>query len=222
MLKVRLSRSDDVQKNVYSARVIRGVFVFKHEFVFVSGLVAADPVMARLLGAIYVTVMVIVCLNILIAYLSNTFTSVYSKAVENTSMQRAINILTVEKFLTKNRREIYFRYVRENASPEMVSSSSSVVPMDVRQVAKSAEQVQKDFKKSHEVLTQRFSKKVGKGKISAFDVLLEDVEKLKILQNSTVIKNYLGCFPVSFMRANNPPQSLEISCHRTVFFRSMT
>ncbi|XP_028402736.1 uncharacterized protein LOC114525550 isoform X2 [Dendronephthya gigantea] len=179
----------------------------------VQGLVAADPVMARLLGAVYVAVMVIVCLNILIAYLSNTFTSVYSKAVENTSMQRAINVLTVEKFLTKNRKERYFRYVRENASPEVVSSSSLVITSDVRQSAKSAEQMQKDFKTSHEVLTQRFSRKVGKGKISTFDVLLGDVEKLKDLQNSTVndlikIRSHLEQLGKNMFGTRSPVQNV--------------
>lgn len=150
------------------------------------GLVAADPVMARLLSAVFIAVMVIVCLNILIAYLSNTFTTVYSKAVENTSMQRAINILNIEKFLTKNRRNVYFQYVREHASPEKVSSMTTEMSADNRQVGKNAEELQKDFRKGHEILTQRFGRKVGKGKISAFDVLLRDVEKLKNLQNETV------------------------------------
>ena len=63
---------------------------------------------------------------------------------------------------------------------------------DKRQAGKNAEQLQKDFKKSHEILTQRFSRKVGKGQISAFDVLLRDVEKLKNLQNKTVW--FLKCF----------------------------
>ena len=49
----------------------RITFYFSH-----SGIVAVDQVMARLLSAIYIAIMVIVCLNILIAYLSNTFTSV--------------------------------------------------------------------------------------------------------------------------------------------------
>ena len=142
--------------------------------------------MARLLSAIFITVMVIVCLNILIAYLSNTFTTVYSKAVENTSMQRAINVLNIEKFLTKKRKEIYFRYVREHASPEIVSSVAAELSADPRQLGKNAEQLQKDCKKSHEILTQRFSRQVGKGKISTFDVLLRDVARLKSLQNETV------------------------------------
>ena len=150
------------------------------------GLVAADAVMARLLSALYIAIMVIVCLNILIAYLSNTFTLVYSKAVENTSMQRAINILTIEKFLMKKRQEIYFRYVREHASPEIVTSLATGMSADARQVEKNAEQLRKDFKKSHDILIQRFSRLVGKGKISAFDVLLRDVEKLKKLQKSAV------------------------------------
>ena len=142
--------------------------------------------MARLLSSIYIAVMVIICLNILIAYLSNTFTSVYSKAVENTQMQRAINVLTVEKFLTKKRKEKYLNYVRECASPEIVSMTTTVASAGTREVEKNVDQLQKDFKKSHEILTKRFSKKVGKGKISAFDVLLRDVEKLKTLHNDTV------------------------------------
>ncbi len=154
---------------------------------FGLGLVASDAVMARLLSSLYITFMVIICLNILIAYLSNTFTSVYSKAVENTSMQRAINVLTIEKFLTKKRKDIYFRYVREHASPEIVSSmANGISAADTRQIEKNAGQLQKDFKKSHEILNQRFSRQVGKGKISAFDVLLRDVKKLKNLQNNTV------------------------------------
>lgn len=141
--------------------------------------------MARLLGAFYISIMVIVCLNILIAYLSNTFQTVYDKAVENTSMQRAINVLTVEKFLTKNRKEMYFRYVREHASPAVVYSLASGMA-ETRQEEKNAEQVKTDFRKSYDILNERFGRKIGKGNISAFDVVLRDVQKLKRLQRTTV------------------------------------
>ena len=106
-------------------------------------------------------------------------------------MQRAINVLTIEKFLTKNRIEIYFRYVRENASPEFVPTSTEMT--GGREAGKSNEQFHKDFKTSHNTLMDRFSRRVGKGKISAFDALLQDVEKLKTLHNETVHLSFIHC-----------------------------
>ena len=85
-------------------------------------------------------------------------------------MQRAINVLTIEKFLSKNWIEIYFRYVRENASPEFVPTSTEMT--GVRQGGKNNEQFHKDFKTSKSILMERFSRRVGKGRIGAFDVFI--------------------------------------------------
>ena len=124
-------------------------------------------------------------MNILIAYLSNTFTLVYSNAVENTTMQRAINILNIERFLTKARIRKYFNFIRTNASPETVQSS--VVDLsDKRSAEKTAKQFRNNFEKTHDILTQRFKRRVGKAKKSTFDILLRDVDRLKTGQNKTV------------------------------------
>ena len=143
-----------------------------------EGIVEADPVMARILIALYVTAMSIVTLNLLIALLSDTFTRVYSNAVANTIMQRAIKAVNAKDVLTKNQRLKYEEHMRTNCSPE-------VRKIEVKERDHMSEQqraryeIQNHLLYMNELLLDRFGKVYGKTKTSDFDALFQDIKQLR-------------------------------------------
>ena len=143
-----------------------------------EGIVEADPVMARILIALYVTAMTIVTLNLLIALLSDTFTRVYSNAVANTIMQRAIKVVNAKRFLTKKQRFKYEEHMRTNCSPE-------VRDIEVKERDHESEQqrakyeIQSNLLFMNELLLERFGKVYGKNKTSDFDALFQDIKRLR-------------------------------------------
>ena len=84
-------------------------------------LLSVDPFMARLLCSSFIISTAVVVVNLLIALLSDTFTRLYSNAVANAVMQRAQSILQIEKTMCKKRKQDYYKFMRDNCSPQVVS-----------------------------------------------------------------------------------------------------
>ena len=146
-----------------------------------EGIVDADPVMARILVALYVTVMTIVTLNLLIALLTDTFSRVYSNAVANTIMQRAIKVVDAKNMLTKSQRFKYEEHMRVNCSPEVrdIEVKERNTPSD-QQIAQ--REIQSQLFCMNELLLDRFGKVYGKNKTSDFDALYQDIKRLRVMQ----------------------------------------
>ena len=141
-----------------------------------EGLVEAEPVMARILTAVYVTAMTIVTLNLLIALLSDTFTRVHGNAVVNTIMQRAIKVIEAERALTKTKKQNYRDYVKMSCSPEVIDSVVSIPDQD--SIA-SSQALTTNLTALKGLLDDRFAKVYGKDKVSDFDKLKGDISLIK-------------------------------------------
>lgn len=140
-------------------------------------IVAADAVAARILVVLYVIAMTIVTLNLLIALLSDTFTRVYSNAVSNTIMQRAIKIVESERCLTKSKKSHYKEFMRMNCSPEIIKIQ--VAPWNKGKESKAIEaEVYDDILNAKSILNDRCGKIYGKDKTSDFDGVVKDVRKI--------------------------------------------
>ena len=146
-----------------------------------EGIIEADPVMSRILVALYVTAVSIVTLNLLIALLTDTFTRVYGNAVANTIMQRAIKVVDSKNSLTKNQWLKYEEYMRTNCSPEVIN-------IEVKERSSSNDEqmaqfeVQNQLIHLNELLADRFGRVYGKSKPSDFDALLHDIRQLRTMQ----------------------------------------
>ena len=145
-------------------------------------IVEADPVMARILVALYVTAMTIVTLNLLIALLTDTFSRVYGNAVANTIMQRAIKTVEAERMLTKRYRAKYREHMRLVCSPEVtIMQVDSWNPRNEGKIAE--DEMTRNLVELKLILNDRFGKVFGKNKSSDFDSILDDLGKLQALQN---------------------------------------
>ena len=73
----------------------------------------------------YYTVSTVMCLNLYIALLSETFNRVYLNAKENAAMLQAATILQLENVLTKKRLHKVHSYIQLECGP-LVSTPNSV------------------------------------------------------------------------------------------------
>ncbi|XP_067678848.1 uncharacterized protein [Haliotis asinina] len=77
-----------------------------------------DSLMADLLVGTWLALSAVLCLNLLIALLSDTFQRVYDNAQANAVMQRAITILNIWEGMSKKRRIKFLTFIEEQCSPQ--------------------------------------------------------------------------------------------------------
>ena len=157
-----------------------------------------DPVMARILVALYVTAMTIVTLNLLIALLTDTFSRVYSNAVANTIMQRAVKIVEAERTLTKKQKLNYKSYMATNCSPEIIKMQAALWNKNNEKKAIEKE-INEDVSAVKIILDDRFGKMYGKDMISDFDAIAQDLRNVcrheeDITNDLEAIKNMLDLY----------------------------
>ncbi|XP_022540699.2 transient receptor potential cation channel subfamily V member 6 isoform X1 [Astyanax mexicanus] len=101
-----------VPKMLYS--LYRLTLVDEYEF---DAMVAVDSVMAHLLCGTFLALSAVLCVNLMIALLSDTFQRVYDNALANAVMQQASIILQVEESMPGLRRFYDKQYIHQNCAP---------------------------------------------------------------------------------------------------------
>ncbi|XP_072533285.1 uncharacterized protein [Salminus brasiliensis] len=101
-----------VPKMLYS--LYRLTLVDDYEF---DAMVAVDSVMAHLLCGTFLALSAVLCVNLMIALLSDTFQRVYDNALANAVMQQASVILQVEESMPSLRCFYDKQYIHQNCAP---------------------------------------------------------------------------------------------------------
>ncbi|KAI1894449.1 hypothetical protein AGOR_G00115930 [Albula goreensis] len=101
-----------VPKLLYS--LYRLTLVDEYEF---DAMVEVDSIMAHLLCGTFLALSAVLCVNLMIALLSDTFQRVYNNALANAVMQQASIILRVEELMPRFRRFFDNRYIHCNCGP---------------------------------------------------------------------------------------------------------
>ncbi|XP_077991605.1 uncharacterized protein LOC144445836 [Glandiceps talaboti] len=83
-----------------------------------DGMKEIDPIMADILCGTFLAVSAILCLNLMIALLSDTFQRVYDNAQSNAAMQQAAIILGVEDGLGEKKRRKFQTFIWTRCAPE--------------------------------------------------------------------------------------------------------
>ncbi|XP_063309058.1 transient receptor potential cation channel subfamily A member 1-like [Pelobates fuscus] len=76
-----------------------------------------DPVMAYILCGTFLGVSAILCINLLIALLADTFQRVYDNATANAAMQQASTLLQMEENLNKKNKAKFDKHIQTNCAP---------------------------------------------------------------------------------------------------------
>ena len=82
-----------------------------------SSLIEVNRLMAQVLVGSYFALTSVVCLNLYIALLSDTFSRVYAQAQANAVMQQAQLVLLVEKSLPKKKKIKFGHYMKHECGP---------------------------------------------------------------------------------------------------------
>ena len=85
-----------------------------------DGLVAIDRIMAQILCGTYFAVAGVICMNLYIALLSDTFARVYASAQANAVMQQAKTIINLQQRLSKFHRSVFGYYMQDYCCPQEV------------------------------------------------------------------------------------------------------
>ncbi|XP_013392770.1 uncharacterized protein LOC106160659 isoform X2 [Lingula anatina] len=107
-LTVQATGFQDVGELIFSMFRLSMVDDYDYE-----GMRKADFMFADIMVAAWMALSAILCLNLFIALLSDTFQRVYDNAHANAVMQKAIHILTAEEGMSNKRREKFRRYIHE-------------------------------------------------------------------------------------------------------------
>ena len=84
-----------------------------------DGLVKVDRLMAQILCGTYFALAGVVCMNLYIALLSDTFARVYAQAQANAVMQQAQTVIMLEAKLKKKKKLKFGHYMQNECSPEV-------------------------------------------------------------------------------------------------------
>ena len=87
-----------------------------------NGLIAVDRLMAQVLVGSYFALAGVVCMNLYIALLSDTFARVYGQAKATAVMQQAKSIIRLEGKLNKFYKSKYSHYMLRECSPQVIDS----------------------------------------------------------------------------------------------------
>ena len=83
-----------------------------------DALTAADPYMSKILCGTYISFSAIICLNLFIALMSDTFQRVYDNVKANAVMQQASTILNLESNLGPAKRRQFTNFIHTKCCPE--------------------------------------------------------------------------------------------------------
>ena len=97
-------------------QVFMMTLVADYEF---SQLTKTDKVMAQLLVGSYLAIASVVCLNLYIALMSETFSRVWNDATANAYMSKAIHLLESEANLSEKESCDASKYLLDNCSPQV-------------------------------------------------------------------------------------------------------
>ncbi|XP_062576735.1 transient receptor potential cation channel subfamily V member 3-like [Saccostrea cucullata] len=76
-----------------------------------------DPIMAKILVGFWLALSAVLCLNLFIALLSDTFQRVYDNAQANAVMQKALMTLSIWENMSQSRRNTFYDYMKGTCNP---------------------------------------------------------------------------------------------------------
>ncbi|XP_076100764.1 uncharacterized protein LOC143069822 isoform X3 [Mytilus galloprovincialis] len=109
---ITVSGYEDFNSALFS--LFRLTMVDDYDF---DNMLTVDPLMARLLVGLWLALSAVLCLNLFIALLSDTFQRVYDNAQANAMMQKAQSIISFWEGMSHNSRDKFLRYISDDCSP---------------------------------------------------------------------------------------------------------
>ena len=182
-----------------------------------DALTAVEPVMAKILCGTYIAFSAIVCLNLFIALMSDTFQRVYDNVKANAVMQQASTILTLENNLSVSKRRQFTNYIYTRCSPEELYYDDDIDDDTEGDMKKMTHQIKAVVDRTHELLTdgthaQTYGTKVSTssaGNKSEMKAMSSEIKRLEQQQRA-----FIAQFHTQIAEVKEMIQQLAVSVNR--------
>ena len=114
----------------------------------------SDKIMARLLCGTYIVFSGIVCLNLFIALLSDTFQRVYDNAKANAQMLRASTMLQLEDVITKGRMNRFRQHIQYRCAPEIMYYDDDMSDPSNADLKRMTHQIKEGVDRMHQMMVE--------------------------------------------------------------------
>lgn len=146
-----------------------------------DGLEQVKPMMAKVLCGTYIAISGVICLNLFIALMSDTFQRVYDNVKANAVMQQATTILTLEKSLSASKRRAFTNFIYTRCNPEELYYDDDLSEGEEKDLQRMTHQIKEQVDHIYAHIAEQDSDRKKKGTASTNDVhkLREDLKKLE-------------------------------------------
>ena len=117
-----------------------------------DNIAANDKIMAQLLCTSYIFLSGIICLNLFIALMSNTFQRVYDNAKANALMQRAACIVNAESNMSESKHLQHRAWIYANCAPQSSYYNDSKINPDNNEFIKKTDLINEKLDKLNETI----------------------------------------------------------------------
>lgn len=139
-----------------------------------------EPIMSKILCGTYIALSAVVCLNLFIALMSDTFQRVYDNVKANSVMQQASTILSLENGLSCSSRRRFAGFIHTRCAPDELFYDDDIVDDEEADLKRMTHQIKDGLDEVHEIL-QVEKKKDGRTYSPSNDVqsLRKEMNKLE-------------------------------------------
>lgn len=151
-----------------------------------DGLSRAKPIMAKVLCGTYIAASGVICLNLFIALMSDTFQRVYDNVKANAVMQQASTILSLEKSLSASKRRAFTNFIHTRCNPEELYYDDDLPESEEKDLQRMTHQIKEQVDHIYMHINEQDSERRKKGNGSSTDVhkLREEIKKLEQQQKA--------------------------------------
>ncbi|XP_078318077.1 uncharacterized protein LOC111118347 isoform X2 [Crassostrea virginica] len=118
-----------------------------------------DPIMAKILVGSWLGLSAVLCLNLFIALLSDTFQRVYDNAQANAVMQKALMTLSIWENMSESRRNAFYAYMAQSCNPWKDYYDDDMTEEGEEDMKKVTMQIKDDLDDLRDVFDSKFGKR---------------------------------------------------------------
>ncbi|XP_052106827.1 transient receptor potential cation channel subfamily A member 1-like isoform X3 [Mytilus californianus] len=171
---VTVSGYEDFNSALFS--LFRLTMVDDYDF---DNMLIIDPLMARLLVGLWLALSAVLCLNLFIALLSDTFQRVYDNAQANAMMQKAQSIISFWEGMSHSSRDKFLHYISANCSPLKQYYDDDMTDADGEDLTKVTIQIKEQLDDLEEKWSESFKPSGQKDEDSESNGQTVSVEKFE-------------------------------------------
>lgn len=124
-----------------------------------ENMLKVDPIMAKILVGLWLALSAVLCLNLFIALLSDTFQRVYDNAQANAVMQKALMTLSIWESMTSSRRNAFYHYMETSCNPFKEYYDDDMTEEGEEDMKKVTIQIKEDLDDLRDAFDTKFGKR---------------------------------------------------------------